>query len=357
MLRPVFHIVENLIKFSAGQYVQSIKLESIPLWKGEVVLDDLEINPDGLNLILQNLKYPFRTSKLEFSHLKVHAPVFSPGKQPVNINLNSLYLEVTISKWPNIIAANDQADQNSFVGKLLSNILVNIDGLAVKIIYQDIILEVVISGFEGHLQGPSGVYKGSNCKIFLSNSISSISFGITSLLVEFPNNSDTNLELTGFSISDDILSPCNLHAIFNDASILVHSQSQILITINFDKLQKIIELLLSCPFPPLPDFIPLVPMDLKLKSLGLKVILSPALSLTLTGKNVDFHGTDFDISPVSLVLDRGGAEHFLIEDLQLMGNLSQVEQRVKLLLEADLFKIQIRHPLLLLLLIHLSRRP
>ena len=169
MFSPIFSVTNRLIKTLAQQYVSGIQIDSLPLWKGEVVLDNVNLNAEGLTETLAKAQSPVRIVNISSTRLSVKLPVFSAGTNPLLVKLHSLDLQLDIGESQASGAAEEAPAQTvaesegekqdekkqSFVARLTSNILIQVDGVVLQLSVMGLKIQLVVSDFQVHIR-PDG---------------------------------------------------------------------------------------------------------------------------------------------------------------------------------------------------------
>jgi len=340
MLRPIFKLSETIIKSIAKDYVKSIKIDSIPLWKGEVIVDDFSINAEGLNKIMNSANSPVSISEIKFSRLQVGVPVFSPGTKPLRIDLHSLALQLSIkennenrnieSKDEKKEKKKDEEEKKSFVSKLLSNILLSINGLTISINVFGIQIELVVSNFEVLLSSSEKQLKIKNLRGSISKSSLSIS-----LLCEFlhviRDKTKTSIDVNDirvsttspfcFTLLEKLTMKC---VIMRSGLISISSHDPIKIAFDISILPSIVEIINQFAAPKTEKYSSFPEMLLLLRGISLRVVLSDKLTMNIEIRKIKLNNGQISIKEITLLLMNESISYYLIEPISIKGSLNLV---------------------------------
>lgn len=361
-------LASKIIRSLASTYVSRIELESIPIWKGEATIDDLNINAEGLNKTLYESGSPIHITKISSSRISVKAPVFSAGTKPLRFQLHSADIRLSLLEDPPPPPPEptDQKeapppDPKSYINRLISNILIILDGVFIQYSFQGITIELIITDFECHITPQSVAIRGKHIRGNLFNNKVALKLQLANLEVivgsEVPLVTQVDITSLSASVSDinevnsvffDLIKPevsANIIIVTHEdgkTEVKVHSASQFNLTIPIQILPSVIEIVNSFPASAeATEFAPLPILDIDVGGIALTIQVSQSLGLLLDLQSIRIVDGKFKFGPISAHLKLIDQLYPIIESLHLAGTLSQIVRKTIVAVSIESLRISI----------------
>ena len=366
MFSPIFSVTNRLIKTLAQQYVSGIQIDSLPLWKGEVVLDNVNLNAEGLTETLAKAQSPVRIVNISSTRLSVKLPVFSAGTSPLLVKLHSLDLQLDIGESQASGAAEEAPAQTvaesegekqdekkqSFVARLTSNILIQVDGVVLQLSVMGLKIQLVVSDFQVHIRPDGTEIRGKEVRGRAGNGKLALTLLVDELVIMIKSGEpETIVTIRGLQakVSDSngesntyfdlIANPVSAEIVIGRNSVKVRSESEINLVVSLNILPSVLELIASFPKGAPSESGPPPDLDVVAGPISLRVAVSDSLAAVLVVEKVLAKDGAFQVGPISLRLKLISKEHTLIDGFVLKGTLKQISKTLMVTIESELLKV------------------
>ena len=353
----------------AKSYVSNIKIDSLPLWKGEATIDDIELNHSSINQILEESNSRLRIERVATSRLKAKIPVLSAGKNPISISIHSLdlgaamverkepkeeekqHVQTSQETQPSNEEQEKKNQQNSpsFVAKLTSNIEIIIDGLSLGLNIKGLSVRLVVSNLYIHIDKGKTYVKCSNIRGLAKNTETSLSLLIEKVEVN-ASEEETVIENENLTITFsnpvffDLIKELSVSIIINNINneIIVRSKSQVKLAVSLNIIAPIIDIISAFSAPPInKPFIPLPDFNIKVDGIFLLVQCTEALAVELSINILRLRHNEFELRPLEMrLLIRSGTIPIL-EPIVIHGSLIQINRTIKISTTIEILKLAI----------------
>ena len=364
MFSPIFVVTNKLIKKLAQQYVSGIEIDSLPLWKGEVVVDNVNLNAEGLTEALAKANSPVRVVNVSSTRLSVKIPVFSPGVKPLLVKLHSfdLQLDIGVSEpappAPTEQPAAPEQDtpktdekKQSFITRLTSNILIHIDGVVLQLNIFGVMVQLVVSDFQVHIRPDSTEIRGKQVRGRMSNGKMALMLGVEELIIVIKlGGAETLITIHGLDakLSDSnegntyydlIPKPMSADIVIRPHSMSVNWESGVDLVMSLSSVPSVLELI--APFRKgaklridhIHDF------DALIGPMHIKFVISDAVSAILNIDNITVKDGVFNVGPISFCLKMVNKEYMIIEGFVLKGTWKQAKKVLTMNIESELLRL------------------
>lgn len=368
MLGAFFHLTDTIIGKFAKQYVKQIRIDSLPLWKGQAVIDNINLNTDGINQAISDGGGTVVIENINVSRLSVKAPFYSPGTQPIKINLHSAEIRLSIlpeenqtepSSSSNIIETEQPqqqqptenptpTDNQSYLSKLTSNILIIVDGVFLQLKFNGFDIRLVATNLQIHILPNETKITAEMVRGSANNETTNLKLNLDKLVVDIQSGdtSGTIVEIINATaqISDTfdrktrlinlIDQPISLNMFFGDDKIVVKSDSDINLSYNMESIPSLIKIINSFAggegeSSPLPN------ICLNIPSITITFNLNNSFGLILKINQIDMSDGSFSISSISIVLRLVDTFLTIIDPFSLNGTLKQCDSLIYITASID----------------------
>ncbi|EAX99915.1 hypothetical protein TVAG_159350 [Trichomonas vaginalis G3] len=358
ILKPFVTLTNAIVKTVASTYVSTIKIESLPLWKGEATIDDIEINTEGINQILRNSKSRLTLEKIATSRLKAKLPILTPGTNPISISVHSLELALAIKERTEPKpekpkpATNPEQDsqkpqKQNFITKLTSNIEIKIDGLSISLNIKGVQLNLIGSSVYVHVINGQTIVQLSKIRAFIKYNNISITLTIENVDIS-ASEENTEIAVSGFTVT---VSVPDFFDLIKDLSLKIHilpnneihvkSLSQVRIGVNLSLLPPLFEVIALFMKPPEPKFSPLPKLTIHVDGIFFAAYVSSTLGIELSISKLKLKNNVFELRPLEMrLLIRDGVIPIL-EPSIIIGKLLQTDRTIKVSAEIEMLKLAI----------------
>lgn len=352
-------MINAIVKTVAKTYISTIKIDSLPLWKGEATIDDFAINVDGINQILKSQKSRLSLEKVATSRIKAKLPILTPGTNPISVDVHSVELALAINertepkpekpkKEENAENDTQKQQKQNFITKLTSNIEINIDGVSISLNIKGIQVNLIASSVYVHIINGQTIVQLKNLKASLkyNNLLLQIIINDTDISA---SEEKTDITITGltinFSVPDffDLIKDLSLQInIRPNNEIIVKSLTPVRIAINLLVLTPILEMVSKFSQPKQEQkFVPLPKLNIHIDGIFVVVYLSNTLGVELSINKLKLKNNNFEIRPIEMrLLIRDGVIPVLEPSL-ISGKLLQIDRTIKLFIEIEMLKLAI----------------
>ncbi|OHT09648.1 hypothetical protein TRFO_21364 [Tritrichomonas foetus] len=397
MFGAIFHLTDSIITKFAKQYVRQIQIDSLPLWKGQATIDNINLNTDGINQAIEESRGTVRIQNLTISRVSAKAPLYSPGSQPILIKIHSadlrlLFLDADTNESennneelnsqppqaeasqkdpPNMQNEKNQSNNNkkdsessekkeeppepnSFISKLTSNILICIDGVFLRFDFNGFDIGLVASDLEIHILPGRTKITGNNVRGSAHNDKTDLKLNLGQLIVDIYSGNDpktiVDISNATATISDtmesnphifELISPAiNLHMVFEGPNITVESDSDVNLTFDLDSLPSVIDIVNAfATAEPDDSFSPLPNLNISFPSVTLNVNVNNKLGLILKIIEIQISEGKINVGSISAFLRVIDEIFQLIDDFGVTGTLTQKEKITYVTAEIDTLRI------------------
>ena len=382
MLGAFFNLTDSIITKFAKQYVRQIQIESLPLWKGQATIDNINLNTDGINQSIIESGGLVMIQNISVSRISVKAPFTSPGTEPIRINLHSVDIRLQIldenEKDKNTEKKDEpeappppptqQPDQNqnqnqeqpqpenpSYIAKLTSNILICADGVFLGIIFNGFDIKLVATDLEIHILPNETKITAKNVRASGSNNQTNLKLNLNTLIIDIfsgqnPSTVVDIIDLTGQVVDtfdsnprvfDIIKIPVTLHMIFEGQNILVHSDSDIQLTYDLDSIPSLINIINAFQSDKPAESTPLPNLNIQVQSATINFNISNSLGLVLKINEVNMNNGSFEVGSISAHLRIIDELTPIIDDFSITGTLKQIENVIFITADIDSIHISL----------------
>ncbi|KAK8900247.1 hypothetical protein M9Y10_002570 [Tritrichomonas musculus] len=380
MLGAFFNLTDSVIKKFAKQYIRHIQIESLPLWKGQATIDNINLNTDGINQTIIESGGVVMIQNITVSRLSVKAPFTSPGTEPILVNLHSVDIRLQIldentnennnndtnnnneSQTPPPPEPAQQQDQDqpqtentSYIAKLTSNILICADGVFLGIIFNGFDIRLVATDLKIHILPNETKITAQNVRASGSNTKTNLKLNLNTLIIDIfsgqnPKTIVDIIDLTGQVVDtidgkphvfDIIELPVSLHMIFEGQNILVHSSSDIQLTYNLDSIPSLIDIINAFATEEPQESSPLPNLNIQVKSATVNFNLNSSLGLILKINDANMNEGSFNIESISAQLRILDDTSPIIDDFSITGTLKQIEKVICITADIDSIHISL----------------
>ncbi|KAH0791190.1 Vacuolar protein sorting-associated protein [Histomonas meleagridis] len=365
MLKPIFSLTNTLLKTLAKNYVSGIKIDSLPIWKGEATIDDIDLNPNGLNKVISESGGTVNIKKITTSRLSVKIPLFSAGVNPLTFELHSVDIRIGIedveeqkAQEPELEPPTSNVEQKqTFLTKLTSNILIQVDGIFFQLEIKGILIELIVQDFSLQFTPTDTIIKGKKIRgsIICNKTRLSLLADDLDIVVHIVEPNSTKIKITNLTAKfsdniesenpiffDLIPSPISADIVINDNNnICVKSSTPINLFAQLDIIPSVINIINKFAAPPQPGFSPLPNLEIDVKDINIKVSLVTSLDAIIQIGSAKIKDGEFIVSAVNIQIQYLDQVHTIIDSLDIKGNLNQENRRTKVGVDIDSFRISV----------------
>lgn len=377
MLGAFFNLTDSIITKFAKQYIKQIQIESLPLWKGQATIDNINLNTDGINQTIIENGGLVMIKNITASRISVNAPFTSPGTKPIQVNLHSVDIRLQIlDESANKEKENDnekkesetppdqkqeksqnqdqpQPENASYIAKLTSNILICADGVFLGLIINGFDIKLVATDLKIHILPNETKITAENVRASGSNNQTNLKLNLNTLIIDILSGENPStivdiIDLTGQVVDtfdsnphvfEIIKNPITLHMVFADKNILVHSDSDIQLSYDFDSIPSLINIINAFQTEEVQEAAPLPNLNIRIQTATVNFNISNSLGLILKINGVNMNDGSFEVESISVQLRIIDEISPVIDDFSISGTLKQIENVI--CISADIDSIQI----------------